>query len=179
MTLGDTTVEDIDLRARAFGYGQRRSWVFWAWWYGMTLAITGWVDAGLSGLLGQNMDRGIFIVVLGGIISAVGWLLTLGVRFSKKPPKPASDIPRVEQGIRIAPMVVKFSLIATVLILAALTLLTPRGLSLEVLPITGLVAASLLSITGGMGYTGWLMKNSGKLYERWLERRARTGYGTS
>lgn len=121
MTLGDAaTLAATDSRAQAFGYGQRQSWVFWAWWYGATLAIPGAVDAGLSGFLGQESDRGIFLTILGAAGSALGWLLTLGVRFSRKTPKPASDIPRVEQSIRINPGVIKFSVIGAVLIAAGL-----------------------------------------------------------
>ncbi|MDQ0664284.1 hypothetical protein QFZ35_002782 [Arthrobacter ulcerisalmonis] len=171
MTLGDATAVAIDPRALAFGYAQRRSWVFFAWWYGAVIALPGAVDAGLSGLLGQEPDRGIFMMILGTAISVVGWLVTLGVRFSRKPPKPASDIPRVEQAIRINPHVIKFSVIGAAVIAASLVLLTPNGRSPELLPIIGLIAAAQLAITGGIGYSGWLMKNSGELYAQRLERR--------
>lgn len=170
MTLGDATAADTDHRAMAYGHGQRRSWIFWAWWYGVTLAVTGSADAGLSGLFAQDTDRGILMMILGGIATAIGWLLTLGVRFSRKPPKPATDIPRVEQGIRINPAVVKFLVLATVLIAAALAFLTTKGATPETLPDIGLVAACILSLAGGMAYSGWLMRNSGELYSRWLER---------
>lgn len=171
MTLGDAATVDADQRARAFGYGQRRSWIFWAWWYGVVMAITGSADAGFSALFGQDAERGIFMVVLGASASALGWLLTLGVRFSRKLPKPSGDIPRVEQAIRINSGVVKFLLVATVLIVAALVLLTPKGASPETLPVTALIAASILSLTGGIAYSGWLMKNSGELYAQRLARR--------
>ncbi|WP_146069263.1 hypothetical protein [Arthrobacter sp. ZGTC412] len=173
MTLGDTaaTMAATDPRAQAFGYAQRRSWVFVAWWYGATLAIPGAVDAGLSGLLGQDPERGIFMMIFGAVGSALGWLLTLGVRFSRKLPKPASDIPRVEQSIRINPSVIRFSVIGAVLIAAGLVLFTPNGRSPQVLPIVGLIAAAQLSIAAGVAYSGWLLKNSAELYSRWLERR--------
>jgi len=109
-------------------------------------------------------------MALGAAVSALGWLVTLGVRFSAKPPKPASDIPRVEQAIRINPTVIKVSVIGAVLIAAGLILLTPNGRSPEVLPIVGLIAAAQLSIAAGVAYSGWLLKNSGELYARWLER---------
>ncbi len=94
-------------------------------------------------------------MVLGAAISALGWLLTLGVRFSRKLPKPASDIPRVEQSIRINPNVIKVSVIGTVLIAAGLVLFTPNGRSPEVLPIVGLITAAQLSIAAGVAYSGW------------------------
>jgi high-affinity Fe2+/Pb2+ permease len=61
--------------------------------------------------------------------------------------------------------------IVSVLIVAALILSTPEGKSQELLPIIGLIAAALVSITGGMAYSASLLKNSGELYARWLERR--------
>ena len=171
MTLGDATAVATDPRAQAFGYAQRRIWVFFAWWYGAVIAIPGAVDAGLSGFLGQEPERGVITMALGAVLSALGWLATLGIRFSGKLPKPASDIPRVEQAIRINPNVIKVSVIGAVLIAAGLILLTPNGRSPEVLPIVGLIAAAQLSIAAGMAYSGWLLKNSGELYSRWLERR--------
>lgn len=155
MTLGDATAVAADERALELGYAQRRSWIFWAWWYGMAVAITGAADASLSGLVGQDTSRGGEMVLLGAPLSALGWLLTLGIRFSKKLPKPAKDVPRVEQGIRINPGVVRFLVIATVLIAAAMIFLTPRGTSSETLPYTGLVAAAILSLAAGMARSGW------------------------
>jgi hypothetical protein len=172
MTWGNAAaVATTDPRAQAFGYAQRRSWVFFAWWYGAVIAIPGAVDAALSGLLGQDPERGVITMALGAALSALGWIVTLRVRFSGKLPKPASDIPRVEQSIRINPNVIKVSVIGAVLIAAGLILLTPNGRSPELLPIVGLIAAAQLSIAGGLAYTGWLLKNSGELYARWRERR--------
>ena len=172
MTLGDAAVvAATDPRAQAFGYAQRRTWVFFAWWYGAVIAIPGTVDAALSGLLGQDPERGIVTMALGAAISAMGWLVTLGVRFTRKPPKPASDIPRVEQALRINPRVVKFAVIGSFVIAAGLLLLTPNGRSPETIPIIGVIAAAQLAIACGVAYRSWLLKNSGELYARWLERR--------
>lgn len=170
MTLGDAEVA-TDPRAPALGYAQRRTWVFFAWWYGAVIAIPGATDAVLSGLLGQDPERGIVTMALGAAISALGWLVTLGVRFTRKPPKPASDIPRVEQAIRINPRVVKFAVIGSFVIAAGLLLLAPSSRSPETIPIIGVIAAAQLAIAGGVAYSGWLLKNSGELYSRWLERR--------
>ena len=120
MTSGDAAVlEGTDPRARAFGYAQRRIWVFWAWWYGAVHFITGAADGTLSAILGQDPERGIFMMVLG----------------------------------------------------TALITLTPNGRSPGSLPIVGLVTALLTSITGGMAYSASVLRNSGELYARWLERR--------
>ncbi|WP_045730423.1 hypothetical protein [Pseudarthrobacter chlorophenolicus] len=171
MTLGDATAMAADERALELGHAQRRSWIFWAWFYGAALAITGAVDAMLSGLVGQDTSRGRETIFLGAPISAAGWLLTIGVRFSTKLPKPAKDLPRLEQGIRLTPGLVKVLVIAAVLIAAAMIFLTPRGTSLETLPYTGLLATAILSVAAGLARSGWLFRNSRQLYLRWLERR--------
>lgn len=101
-------------------------------------------------------------MILGAAISALDWLVTLGVRFSRKLPKPATDIPRVEHALQTNPGVVKFSVIGSMLTLAALAIFTPKGESPEGLPVIGLIAAAQLSIAGGIAYSGWLMKNSGR-----------------
>ncbi|TLM73128.1 hypothetical protein [Pseudarthrobacter sp. NamB4] len=171
MTLGDAAATASDPRAQAFGYAQRRTWVFFAWWFGAVIAIPGAVDAALSGLLGQDIERGIFAMALGVGLSSVGWLVTLGARFSRKLPKPATDIPRVDQALRTNPPAIKISAIISVLIVAALILFVPEGKLPELLPIIGFVAAALTSITGGMAYSASVLKNSGELYARWLEHR--------
>lgn len=172
MTLGDAAVvAGTDPRALAFGYAQRRIWVFWAWWYGAVFFITGAVDGTLSAIVGQDPERGLFMIVMGAAFSVLGWLLTLGLRFRRKLPKPASDIPRVEQALRTNPPAIKTLVIVSVLIVAALITLTPNGRSQELLPITGLVAALLMSITGGFAYSSSLLENSNAIYARWLERR--------
>jgi hypothetical protein len=138
---------------------------------GAVIAIPGAVDMGLSFLFVQDTERGIVLMILGAGLSALGWLVTLGVRFSKKLPKPASDIPRVEQALRINPGAIKGSVVVSLLIVAALILFMPAGKSPELLPIVGLVAAALMSITGGMAYSASILKNSAELYARWLPPR--------
>ena len=160
-----------DPRATAFGFGQRRSWVFSAWWFPAVLAIAGAVHAGLAAALRQSAEIGIVMVILGAVFAALGWLFTTWPRFTRKPPKPASDIPRVEQGIRITPGMIRTMLITSALGIAALLLLTPMGVSPEAVPLVGMLVAAPLGTAAGLAYIGWLMRNSTRLYARWLERR--------
>ncbi|WP_087874406.1 hypothetical protein [Arthrobacter globiformis] len=160
-----------DPRAAAFGFAQRKAWVFSAWWYGAIFSFSGVVHCVLAGILGQSAELGIFLAILGTVLAAVGWVLTMWPRFTRKLPKPASDIPRVEQGIRIAPGMIRTLLIASGLGIGALVLFTPKGASPEMLPILGILVAVPLGVAAGLAYTGWLMRNSAELYARWLERR--------
>lgn len=160
-----------DPRATAFGFAQRRSWVFSAWWYPIVLTISGVLHAGLAVVLGQSTELGIFMAILGAIFASLGWVFTAWPRFTRKPPKPASDIPRVEQGIRITPGMIRTVLIASGLGIGALVLFTPNGGSPETLPMLGMLVTLPVGVAAGLAYTGWLMKNSAELYARWLERR--------
>lgn len=155
----------------ALGFAQRRSLVFSAWWYPAVLGISGVVQAGLALALGQSGETGIVLAVLGAVGAAAGWALTAWPRFTRKPPRPASDIPRVEQGIRITPGMIRTILIASALGVGALVLFTPMGGSPESLPLLGMLVIWPLGLAAGLAYTRRLMMNSAGLYARWLERR--------
>jgi small-conductance mechanosensitive channel len=164
-------ISGVTPQEMAFGFGQRRSWVFSAWWYPAVLAISGVAYGGLSLMLDQDVEAGIVLVILGTVLSGLGWALTAWPRFTRKPPKPASDIPRVEQGIRTTPIMIRTVLIAAVLIVGALVLFTPRGAAPETLPLLGMLITWPVGICAGFAYTRRLMMNSGELYARWLARR--------
>lgn len=155
----------------AFGFAQRRSWVFSAWWYPAVLAISGLAYVGLSLMLGQDMETGIVLLILGAVMSGLGWAMTAWPRFTRKPPKPASDVARVEQGIRSTPIMIRTVLVAAALIVGALVLFTPQGAAPGTLPLLGMLITWPVGICAGFAYTRRLMVNSGELYARWLGRR--------
>lgn len=163
-------IQPTDPRAHAFGYAQRRSWVFYAWWYPAVLGFAGAVHAGLSLVAGMSPETGVVLLILGTVLAAVGWAVTAKPRFTAKQPKPASDIPRVEQRIRITPLIIRTVLGGTAVIVLLLVLLTPKGTSPEALPLLGLLIAYSSGVAAGLTYIGWLMVNSGELYDRWLQR---------
>ena len=129
--------------ATAYGYAQRRSWIFFAWWYPAVLAST-------------------------------GWALTAWLRFTRRPPRPASNLLRVERGIRGTPVMVWTILVATTAAVAALILFTLNGASPENLPVLGLLVTVPLGSAAGLLHTRRLMCNNAGLHARWLERRSLT-----
>lgn len=155
----------------AFGFAQRRSWIFSAWWYPAVLAVSGAVHAGLALFLGQSSETGIVMAILGAVCAALGWSLTAWPRFTRNPPAPASDIPRVKQGIRSTAGMIRTILIVSALGVAALVLFTPNGGSPETLPMLGMLVIWPLGLAAGLTYTQRLMMNSAELYARWLEHR--------
>ena len=154
-----------------YGFAQRKAWVFSAWWYPGVLALSGAVYGVFALLLGQSPETGVVMAILGTALSALGWALTIAPRFTRKRPRPASDIPRVEQGIRTTPITIRTLLIAGALAVAALMLFTPGGASVDVLPLFGLLVTLILGMCAGLAHIRRLMMNSAELYATWLKRR--------
>lgn len=158
-------------RAEALGFAQRRSWVFYAWWYPAVLGIAGAVHVVLALLVGGDPELGTVFLIIGAVLSAVGWAVTAAPRFTNKDPKPASDIPRIDQGIRITPGIIWTILGGTAVIVLALVLFTPKGATAEAAPLLSLPVSFACGVAGGLAYTRQLMVNSGSLHASWLQRR--------
>ncbi|MGF9646861.1 hypothetical protein AAIH32_02750 [Pseudarthrobacter oxydans] len=159
-----------DTRATAFGFGQRKSWVFFAWWYPSIIGFSGAVYALLALIVGQDPGLGTSMMILGAALATSGWVLTLKPRFTRKHPKPASDIPRVDQGIRITPGIIWTVLGGAAILMVLLLLSVPEAASPESLPVLGLLMAWPAGVSAGLAYTRWLMINSGRLYADWSNR---------
>jgi hypothetical protein len=160
-----------DPRAAAFGFGQRRSWVFFAWWYPSIIGLSGAAYALLALIVGQDTGLGTSMMILGAALAGLGWVLTLKPRFTRKHPKPASDIPRVDQGIRITPGIIWTVLAGAAVLMLLLVVSVPEAASPESVPVLGLLLAWPAGVSAGLAYTRWLMVNSGRLYAKWLNRR--------
>lgn len=129
--------------ALAVAVAQRRAAVFGWWYFAMLLAICGAVYAITAMVVAQTaaaIETGVGITLLGLALSGLGWLISAGLRFSKKPPKPAGYIPRVEQAIRTNPPV-----IISCFILAAMSFL--GGIAMIILPNFGRIGAVPMAIS--------------------------------
>lgn len=158
-------------RADALGFAQRRSWVFYAWWCPAVLAFSGSVHVLISLLVGAEPELGTVLFIIGAVLSALGWAVTAALRFTRKDPRPASDIPRVDQGIRITPGIIWTILCGTAVIVLALVLFTPKGATAEAAPLLSLPVSFACGVAGGLAYTRHLMVNSSSIHKRWLQRR--------
>jgi hypothetical protein len=85
----------------ALAYAQRRVWVFGSWWYGAMIAASGAVHALAAVLMGSDAEIGAVLAPLGVALAGLGWIVSAPKRFTRKPPKPAMDVNRAEQAIRI------------------------------------------------------------------------------
>lgn len=170
MITGDGARQITDPGAAAFGFAQRRSWVFSAWWYPAVLGFAGATHSVISLFAREDPETGVVLLIIGAVLAALGWALTVQPRFTKSQPKPASDISRIEAGIRITPGIVWTVLIGADIIVLLLVFFTPNGTSPEAFPLLGLLIAFSVGLAAGLGYTRWLMVNSAEHYERWLQR---------
>jgi hypothetical protein len=156
----------------ALGHAHRRNRVFLFWWMGMVFAIPGLAYAAAEAATGQSPETGLLTAALGLVLSGVGWLASIGPRFTRKPPRPATDFARTDWEIRIAPGVAAGAPIAMLAILVALVTLTPKGTSPEVLPILSALAVFPLPISAALLYSRrHLLTRREELYALWLARR--------
>ena len=155
----------------ALGHAHRRNRVFLFWWMGMVFAIPGLAYATAEAATGQFPETGLLTAALGLVLSGVGWLVGIGPRFTRKPPRPARDFARTHQGIRIAPGVAATVPIVMLAIVVALMTLTPKGTSPEVLPLMSFLAVFPVPISAGLLYSRrHLLARREELYARWLAR---------
>jgi hypothetical protein len=135
--------------ALAVAVAQRRSAVFGWWYFAMLLAVCGAVYAITARVVGQaaGVETGIGMAILGLVMSGLGWLISAGLRFSRKPPKPAGYIPRVKQAIRSNPPVISFCFI-----MAALSFL--GGIAMIIVPNFGQMAAVPVAISMATFFLG-------------------------
>jgi uncharacterized membrane protein YfcA len=153
----------------ALGHAHRRNRVFCSWWMGMVFAIPGLAYAMAAAATGQSPETGLLTAALGLVFSGVGWLLAIGPRFTRKPPRPATDFARTDQEIRLAPGVAAALPIVMLAIVVALITLTPNGTSPEVLPILSALAAFPVPISAALLYSRrHLLARREELYARWL-----------
>jgi hypothetical protein len=155
----------------ALGYAHRRARVFWFWWMGMIFALPGAAQAAVLAATGQNPENGLILVALGLAWSGIGWLAAARPRFTRRDPRPAHDVNRTEQYIRIVPNSAIAMVVIMLAFVAALSFLTPKGLSPEALPVLAFLAAFPVPIAAGMLYSRQLHRERERLYTSWLERR--------
>jgi hypothetical protein len=157
----------------ALAHAQRRTWVLGSWMYGAILAAAGAAYVLTSMGTGHDPETGTAMTILGAAIAVLGWIASARQRFTRKIPKPAMDVPRAEQAIRINKPVVVASNIAMAAIILALAVLAPRGTAPDVLPILAALSvwAPLLGVL--ILRSTRLLVERGARYDRWLQNRKR------
>lgn len=156
----------------ALGYAQRCAWIFGSWWYGAILAASGAAYVLASTVTGHHPGTGTVMAVLGLAIAGLGWLASAPKRFTRKRPKPALDVHRAEQAIRINPGIAIGSNALMIVILVTLAFATPRGTAPDVVPI--LVMMSVFAPMAGIALlrVRAFLVNRQARYAHWLARGA-------
>lgn len=137
---GARTRPEPSLDNYALAYAQRRVWVFGSWWYGIILATSGAVYALASLLMGSNPETGVVMAFLGLAVAGIGWAVSAPKRFTRRQPKPAMDVHRAEQSIRInRGIVIGSNVMMAAGIVALAFLMTPEAAA-EGVPILATLA---------------------------------------
>lgn len=155
----------------ALGHAQRCAWIFGAWWYGTILAVSGTAYAVTSTMTGHNPETGIIMAILGLAVAGLGWLASAPKRFTRTLPKPAMDVNRAEQGIRITPGIVIVSNTVMIVILVTLAFATPRGTAPDVVPILAMLAVFAPMVGVVQMRTRTMLVERNARYVQWLARR--------
>ncbi|WP_146187546.1 hypothetical protein [Arthrobacter sp. HMWF013] len=155
----------------ALAYAHRRTWVMASWMYGAIIAASGAAYVLASAVTGHDAGTGMGMIVFGAAMAAVGWLASAPKRFTRKIPKPAMDVPRAEQAIRINKGVVVASNIVMAAIILAAAVFAPRGTAPDVVPILAALSvwAPLLGFL--ILRTTRFLSERGPRYDLWLHDR--------
>ncbi|MDQ0690209.1 hypothetical protein [Arthrobacter sp. W4I7] len=168
--INGTATSTANFPQLALGYAHRRARVFWFWWTGMVFALPGAAQAAVLWATDQNPENGLVLAGLGLGISGVGCVSAVGPRFTRTAPRPADDVNRAEQYIRIVPNSAIAMVVIMLAFVAALSFLAPEGLSPEALPVSAFLVAFPLPVAAGMLYSRHLHRERERLYRSWLER---------
>lgn len=125
------------------------------WYPAALLVFSGIAYVLVSWLVREPLDIGIGFIILGSGLTLLCWLVTLGKRFTKKAPKPAADLIRVEWAIHSNPPVIKICWAAGAL-LAITTVVLPfvqsEDSSRDLIALSALFAVFFPGIAYGLSY---------------------------
>jgi sulfite exporter TauE/SafE len=139
--------------------------------YGAIMAAAGGAYSLTALAAGVEPGTGVTMIFLGLVLAALGWLVSAPKRFTREIPKPATDIARAEQAIRINKTIVVVSNAVMAAALLGLGFGTPRGLAPDTAPILAMMAVWAPLAGVGMLRTRRLLMERGPRYERWLQGR--------
>lgn len=155
----------------ALGYGQRRVALVAAMIGG--LVITG---AGLGWLLGaavfgESLESGLIMTGLGIFMTGLGWLITAGLRFTRKLPNPQTNGRKVAGSTRNSVVGGWLAIALFLLGILALFLFAPRGRQPDMLALFPMLLAVPVVMLLCFYRIRHIMLNRNKHYATWLAKR--------
>ncbi|WP_147441022.1 hypothetical protein [Mycetocola zhadangensis] len=157
----------------AVGYLKRRSFLVVFTLPGLVIAGAGATWVLISAALRENIESGLIMTGMGLAMAAIGWLATLPMRFSRKPPTPIRWTEEMERWAWGWPLALG---IVTALVIAggaALVLFAPLGREPGRIALVASIAAYPASMWVGLLYIKHLRLRRNENYARWLAKRAR------
>lgn len=159
--------------ALALGYGKRRIIMVGALLGGLCVTAAGLGWAVSSALLGMGAESGLVMIAVGAALVFLGWLATVGIRFTRKLPKPILDAKNMESNLRIN--VIAMWIVAGLVWAAclALFLFSPRGREPDAASLLPSFMAFPACLVAGVLYLQSIMRRRNDLYARWLSATGR------
>ena len=157
----------------ALGYGRRRIILEGAMLGGLCIAGSGLAWAVSALLLGMSAESGVHMLGLGAVLSGLGWLVTLGGRFTRKVPKPLPDAKDVELNLRLNVMAMWTVLGLVWAACLALWLFAPLGREPDAAVLLPSFMAFPTCLVASVLYMRPIMRRRTTLYTRWLAKTGR------
>lgn len=169
--LNATHTDDAEFEALALGFGQRRVVLLGAMLGGFVItgAGLGWLLG--SALAGQPPAPGLVMAGVGLVLTGIGWLVTAGLRFTRKLPRPLTGGHEAATGTRtsVAGGWVTFGLVLACVL--AIVAFAPRGREPDVLAFLPMLLAIPLVMLLGFYRIRHIMDHRSELYAGWLAKR--------
>lgn len=157
----------------ALGYARRRTLLVAALLGGLCVAGSGAAWAVTSVLLGGSAESGLVMAGVGAALAGIGWLVTAGLRFTVKDPKPLDNAKDMESstGINVIAMWILLGLVWAACM--ALFLFSPRGREPDAVVLLPSFMTFPAVLLGGVLYIRGIVRRREQLFAAWLARRRR------
>lgn len=170
---GPTPADTDDFEQMALGYGQRRVVLVAAMLGGLTItgAGLGWLFG--AAVIGESLVSGLLMTGLGLFMAGLGWLVTAGLRFTRKLPNPQNNGHKAAASTRNS---VVGGWIAVGLFLVgifALFLFAPRGRQPDMWALFPMLMAVPVAMLLGFYRIRNIIRSRDELYARWLAKHHR------
>lgn len=157
----------------ALGHARRRILLVAALLGGLCVAGSGAAWAVASGLLGGSVESGLVMVGVGAVLAGVGWLATLGLRFTRRDPKPLNNAKNMESSATINVVAMWIILGLVWVACLALFLFSPHGREPDAAVLLPSFMAFPAVLLGGVLYIRGIVRRRKDLFATWLARHGR------
>lgn len=157
----------------ALGHARRRILLVAALLGGLCVAGSGAAWAVTSLLMGGSAESGLVMLGVGAVLAGVGWLATMGLRFTRKDPKPMDNAKDMESNASIN-VIAMWTLLGLVWAAClALLLFSPRGREPDAAVLLPSFMAFPAVLLAGVLHIRGTVRRREEIFTAWLGQRSR------